>query len=306
MPEAAGTFQFLADRGDAGRRLDHTLVRRLTAVSRLSRTRAQQWIELGAVSIDGRPTRRPSARVTEGASVLVTYPPTVVLKTTPGAEPGALTIVHEDDALLVVDKPAGIVVHPSYKRTSGTLLNGLLWHLRDRGGVTPGILTRLDKDTSGLVAVALRPSVHARWQRDAAAGRVRKEYLALVSGWPEPDSGRLCSPLGRDPDDRRRIIATPDGAASETRYEVEARHDSPAGRVALVRCELVTGRTHQIRVHLSAAGWPVLGDRTYGQADDRIARQALHAWRVTFPHPSTGAPLSLAAPIPADMRRVVA
>jgi len=290
-------FSFIADRGDAGRRLDQVLVRRVTNVSRLSRTMAQRWIENGAVEIEARVVTRPSATVIEGAAIQVTLPGDAPLRTRPAAEPASVNVVYEDDHLLVIDKPAGVVAHPTYKQTSGTVLNGLLWHLRDRGSITPGILTRLDKDTSGLMVVALSPGVHAAMQRDAAAGRLRKEYLAAVTVTPNPPIGTITLALGRDPRDRRRVVPSPDGAPSETRYEVLS--SSPRG--ALVRCELVTGRTHQIRVHLSARGWPIVGDRVYGTADDRIGRQALHAWRVTMPHPVTGVNVSFEAPLPPDM-----
>ena len=293
---------FVADRGDAGRRLDQVLVRRVTAVSRLSRTTAQRWIEAGAVEIDARVVTRPSATVLEGASIRVTLPDDAPLKTRPAAEPAAIDVVYQDEHLLVVNKPAGVVVHPTYKQTSGTLLNGLLWHLRERGPITPGILTRLDKDTSGLMVVALAPGVHAAAQRDAAAGRIRKEYLAIVSATPKPPSGRITLALARDPDDRRRVVPAPGGAPSETRYELL----SASAHGALVRCELVTGRTHQIRVHLSARGWPIVGDRVYGTADPRIGRQALHAWRVSMPHPVTRAAMSFEAPLPKDMAALVA
>ena len=203
--------------------------------------------------------------------------------------------------MLVVNKPPGLVVHPTYKNTSGTLLNAVLWRVRDRVGAQPGILTRLDKDTSGLVVIALAPDVHAVMQKDAAAGRTRKHYLALVRGSPEPPQGQIVLPLARDPDDRRRVIVTPDGAPCETRYEVV----STDGAHSMVRCELLTGRTHQIRVHLAARGWPILGDQVYGEPDARIARQALHAWRVTLPHPITRQPLEFEAPLPDDMRRIL-
>ena len=289
-------ISFVADRGDAGRRLDHVLVRRVTDVSRLSRTTAQRWIEDGAVQVDARVVTRASATVLEGATIRVALPPDAPRRTRPAAEPGELEVVHEDDDLLVINKPAGMVAHPTYKQTSGTALNGLLWHLRDRGPVTPGILTRLDKDTSGLMIVALSPGVHAAAQRDAAAGRIRKEYLAVVGTTPEPRSGTIALALARDPQDRRRVVPSVDGAPSRTRYEVLAS----SSHGALVRCELETGRTHQIRVHLSARGWPIVGDRVYGSADERIGRQALHAWRVSMPHPVTRAAMVFEAPPPAD------
>ncbi len=220
----------------------------------------------------------------------------------PLPEEGPLSIVFEDEWIIVLDKPPGVVVHPTYKNWTGTLLNSVLWRVRDRDGAQPGILTRLDKDTSGLVVMALTPEVHAALQRDQSAGRVGKEYLAVVQGTPEPPRGTISLPLGRDLADRRRVVVTDAGAPSETRYDVIRRlHDT----TSLVRCELVTGRTHQIRVHLAARGWPVLGDASYGVASAAIARQALHAWRVRLPHPFTRQPIDLEAPIPPDLRSLI-
>lgn len=215
----------------------------------------------------------------------------------PTPEPVPLDILYEDDDVMAINKPAGVVVHPTYRNTSGTILNGILWHLRDRDGVRPGLLSRLDKDTSGVVLVALSPGAHAHMQRAAHAGRVAKQYLAVVVGAPRATDGIIRFPLRRDPDDRRRVIVAADGAPSETRYRVlTAVKDS-----ALLRCDLVTGRTHQIRVHLAACGWPIVGDRTYGSPDACIQRQALHAWRITVQHPVTHAPLTVEAPIPDDI-----
>jgi RluA family pseudouridine synthase len=215
----------------------------------------------------------------------------------PQPEEGPLAILFEDDAVLVLDKPAGIVVHPTYKNTSGTLLNAVLWRYRDRDGVQPGILTRLDKDTSGVVVIARTPALHATMQRDMVAGRVKKEYLAIVDGIPDPPHGRIALPLGRSTEDRRIVVVRDDGARCETDYEViESR-----GNRSVVRCVLITGRTHQIRVHLAARGCPVAGDRVYGSATPEFPRQALHAWRVTFPHPLTRQVMTVTAPLPADV-----
>jgi 23S rRNA pseudouridine1911/1915/1917 synthase len=220
----------------------------------------------------------------------------------PLPEEGPLSIIFEDESIIVLDKPPGIVVHPTYKNWSGTLLNSVLWRVRDRPDAQPGILTRLDKDTSGLVVMALSPELHAAMQRDQTAGRVRKEYLAVVQGMPAPASGSISLRLGRDLADRRRVVVTDAGAASETRYAVMARLD---GNASLVRCELVTGRTHQIRVHLSSRGWPILGDALYGVTYATMTRQALHAWRVRLPHPITRQPIDLEAPVPSDMRALI-
>jgi 23S rRNA pseudouridine1911/1915/1917 synthase len=183
----------------------------------------------------------------------------------PQPEEGPLDVVYEDEWMLVANKPAGLVVHPTYKNTSGTLLNAVLWRVRDRLDAQPGILTRLDKDTSGLVVIALTPDVHAVMQRDAAAGRTTKHYLAVVCGSPQPARGHIRLPLARDPDDRRRVIVTPHGASSETRYEVL----SVNAERAIVRCELVTGRTHQIAPSDHAASSGIRSSDARRHANDR-------------------------------------
>lgn len=218
----------------------------------------------------------------------------------PQAEELAIRVLYEDSSMLVLDKPAGMVIHPTYRNSSGTLLNGVLWHLRDRPGANPGILTRLDKDTSGLVVIGVDAASHAAMQKDAHAGRVTKEYLAIVRGTPAPAEGTIVFPLGRDSADRRLVVVRGDGQACETRYTTLAH---AAGNTAL-QCVPVTGRSHQIRVHLSASGWPIAGDRVYGTADD-LPRQALHAWRIRLPHPETRQPLSFEAPLPRDLEALL-
>ncbi len=212
-----------------------------------------------------------------------------------------MTVVYEDESLIAIDKPPGMVVHPTYRNASGTLLNGLLWRFRDCDGIQPSIITRLDKDTSGLVLVALTPAMHARVQRDGGAGLIKKEYLAIVRGTPEPASGTISLPLARSPEDRRRVVVTDAGQPCETRYAVL----SSGHLLSLVRCELITGRTHQIRVHLAASGWPVLGDRTYGEPHDGLPRQALHAWKISLPHPLSREPLDIEVALPPDIQRLV-
>jgi len=207
-----------------------------------------------------------------------------------------LDVVFEDPWLIAINKPAGLVVHPSYKNVTGTLLNGILAHRVLPA--TPGVVTRLDKGTSGLVLVALTSQVHRAVQRDGVNGEVKKEYLAVVYGVPTPRSGVISLPLARDLTDRRRVVVAADGAPCQTRYEVVA----DTGGMALVRCELITGRTHQIRVHLADQGWPIAGDPTYGRPHPSLARQALHACRLTLPHPLTRTPLVLEAPVAADIR----
>jgi len=288
---------FTADRGDARLRLDQVLVRRVTQVSGMSRARAQRWIAEGLVSVNRTPAARASMHVREGTAVEVDLPNRSRLRERAVAEPVPLDVLYEDDALMAVNKPAGMVVHPTFRNPSGTLLNGVLWRVRNRKDVRPGLVSRLDKDTSGVVVVALSPGVHARIQRDARAAQVIKEYLAIVRGTPRPLEGRIALPLRRDPTDRRRVIADASGVPSETTYSVIASDDG----YSLVNCRLGTGRTHQIRVHLAATGSPIAGDRTYGSADPVIQRQALHAWRVTFPHPQSRQVVTIEAPVPDDI-----
>jgi len=238
----------------------------------------------------------------------------------PAPESMPLAVLYQDAWLIAVDKPPGLVVHPTYRNWSGTLLNGLLWHVS--AGTEPRIVTRLDKNTSGLVLVALSADVHRQMQRDAAAGRVTKEYLAIVEGVPSPARGSIEAPLARSAADRRLVVVDAAGQPCRTDYELLASSADPASRIpdpasripapasripdpgsrALVRCELVTGRTHQIRVHLASRGWPIVGDPVYGAPEAGVARQALHAWRVTLPHPISREILRLEVPLPADLR----
>jgi 23S rRNA pseudouridine1911/1915/1917 synthase len=290
-------IHFTADRGDARLRLDQVLVRRITQVSGMSRARAQRWIAEGLVSVDRTPAGRASMHVREGTAVEVALPHQSRMRERPTPEQVPLDVLYEDDALMAVNKPAGMVVHPSFRNRSGTLLNGVLWRVRNRKDIRPGLVSRLDKDTSGVVVVALSPGVHACVQRDVRAGLVTKEYVAIVRGALRPVAGRIALPLRRDPADRRRVIADPAGVPSETTYSVIASGDG----YSLVSCRLGTGRTHQIRVHLASAGSPIAGDRTYGSPDPLIRRQALHAWRMTFPHPQTRHAVTIEAPVPDDI-----
>jgi 23S rRNA pseudouridine1911/1915/1917 synthase len=249
------------------------------------------------VTVDAVAVARSSVKVREGAAIVVNLPDTAVLRETPRPEAVSLDVLYEDDDVLAVNKPAGMVVHPSFRNMSGTVLNAVLWRYRDRPALRPGLVSRLDKDTSGVLLLALSPGIHARIQRDAAAGRVAKQYLAVVQGTPRPSQGTITLPLAHDPADRRRMVVSDQGMPSETRYRVVSSIDG----YAVVACELVTGRTHQIRVHMATRGWPVAGDVVYGHADPGIARQALHAWRVSLPHPKSRTPLSIEAPPPHDL-----
>lgn len=295
------SLKFTTDRGDARLRLDQAIVRRLTDVAGLSRTRVQKWIATGLVLVDGQPPRRAAISVPAGSLVEVRLPDDTRLRARPAAEEGGLDVLYEDDYLLAVNKPAGVVVHPSYKHASGTLLNAILWRWRRDPSAHPGIVNRLDKQTSGVMLVARSPDMHARLQRESTNGRMRKEYLAIAAGRPRQRRGVIRLSLGRDRSDRRRVVVDPEGRASETRYEVLATK----GGLSLVRCELVTGRMHQIRVHLADSGWPIMSDVVYGTADARLARHALHAWRLSLVHPATGHSLVVTAPVPADMQAII-
>lgn len=209
----------------------------------------------------------------------------------------SLEILYEDEWLVAVNKPAGLVVHPTYKNVSGTLLD----ELRARHGGRLFLLGRLDRLTSGVVVVAKNRETYAAMQRSWP--EAEKDYLAMVFGLVEPACGEIDLPLGTDPADRRRRTVRRDGAPSMTRFERLAYSD--ANGQSLLRCRLATGRRHQIRVHLSARGWPIVGDPVYGKADRRFPRQALHAWRVALAHPS-GARLRIEASVPLDLGRLLA
>jgi 23S rRNA pseudouridine1911/1915/1917 synthase len=268
------------------------------------------------VLVDGR-TTRPSARLRPGQAVSVLVPaPEPAL---PRPEDIPLEVLHEDASLLVVNKPAGLVVHPGAGRPGGTLVNALLGRVRDLSGVggvlRPGIVHRLDRGTSGLLVVAKDDAAHRALVRQFASRAVEKEYLALVLGVPGRATGEIDRPIGRDPVHRQRMsVRAPRGREARTSWRVEERFDG----AALLRVRIHTGRTHQIRVHLASIGHPVAGDPLYGgtrtpssrrsEARDILAsleRPALHAARLAFTHPATGERREFAAPLPPDLVEVV-
>lgn len=303
------------DRGDLGVRVDRVLLRHLGHTPGVSRNRLQRLIGSGAVQINGRIVSRPSTRVAAGDVLTVTLPARRP-HAAPAAEALPLAILYEDAHLLVVDKPAGQVAHPAFRHTTGTLLNALLAHAG--GQWTPALLSRLDKGTSGLVLVAKSKAAQTALQRSGERNEIEKDYLAIVFGRP-PGRGSIDLALDRDPWDRRRVtVRDRGGVPSVTRFErLQAAQIAPGRWQALVRCRLVTGRMHQIRVHLAAKGWPIVGDPVYrGQARRSLAlpgdpaqptlhRQALHAWRLAFTHPVSAARVEVTAPIPADLQRLV-
>lgn len=305
------------DRGDHGVRVDRVLLRHMRDQRGISRNRIQKWIASGCVTINGTPPSRAAWRVQPGDDVRVRGEQARP-RSKPEAQAMKLDVLYEDEDVLALNKPPGLVVHPSYKNATGTLMNGVLERAKAwREGDRPGLLGRLDKHTSGIVIVTKRPQVQAALQRSMDARGIDKDYLAIVWGKPSPPRGTIDLALDRDPWDRRRITVTDRGGQpSVTRYERLSTVPSGLSSFSLVRCRLITGRTHQIRVHLSARGWPIVGDAVYGRQRvaaplserDEIAsafpRQALHAWRVSFRHPSTGVEREIVAPLPADLRRL--
>ena len=312
-----------ADRGDAGLRLDLVLRRHLGDVDAATRTRVQTWIEHGFVTVNGTAVRRVSSRAALGDVVAVAIPAAAARgRPAMQAEAVDLHILYEDDHLLAVSKPAGTVVHPTYANATGTLMNALLWHARAwPAPERPSLLSRLDKLTSGVIVVAKTASIHAALQR--TSHDTEKAYLAVVYGRVNVARGAIDLRLGRDASDRRRVAASTSdsgrGAASLTTFVRIARVPAAGAGLALLRCRPVTGRTHQIRAHLAARGWPIVGDPTYGEprwsdvADPALratlcafSRQALHAWRIALTHPVTGERLHLEAPVPLDLDGLLA
>jgi 23S rRNA pseudouridine1911/1915/1917 synthase len=299
--------EFVVSQADAGQRLDAFLA----GVSGLSRARVQRLIADGHVLVMGRP-QKPGHRVSAGEGVLLRVPPAVPLTLIPEATP--LDILHEDDDLIVLNKPPGLVVHPGAGRSTGTLVHALLAHCRTLPGIggveRPGIVHRLDRDTSGVLVVAKTEEAHQSLSRQFKARVVKKRYLALVHGEVGQDSGRIDAAIGRREHDRKRMgVRTRGGRQARTVYHVVRRLPG----MTVLALDLETGRTHQIRVHLAHIGHPVVGDQIYGGRRERrpaapdaprAGRQMLHAWQLGFHHPRTDAWLEFTAPIPKDLRQM--
>jgi 23S rRNA pseudouridine1911/1915/1917 synthase len=280
----------------AGMRLDRFLSEPLG-----SRSQAQSAIEASLVRVDGR--ARPKRHALQpGERVTVTAAAAPIRSD--DEAPAPYTVAYEDGHLLVVDKPAGVVVHPARSHRSGTLAQALAG--RAAGGEEPwraGIVHRLDRDTSGLLVVAKSDAVHRTLKRLLAERRLRREYLALVEGHPEARTGTIDAPIGRHRRDRVMMsIDTDEPREARTHFEIERLLPS----AALLRVTLETGRTHQIRVHLAAIGNPVCGDRQYGTGGDYgLERQFLHAARLAFPHPVTGEAIDVSSELPLDLRHAL-
>jgi 23S rRNA pseudouridine1911/1915/1917 synthase len=296
-----------------GERLDRCLSRLEPS---WTRSRARKLVDAGCVTLNGRPAK-PAALVSVGDVVEVDEPPLETLEARPEAI--ALDILHEDSDLLVINKPSGLVIHPAAGNPSGTLVNALLHHCTDLSGIggveRPGIVHRLDKDTTGVMVVAKSDRAHLALSLAFRHRRVDKTYLAVCYGMPREREGVIEAPIGRHPRERQQMAVVPSGRNARTRYTVE---EIFAG-TSLVSCRPVTGRTHQIRVHLAHLGHALVGDALYAGrqwrnlTDARAAaacrdfpRQALHAWRLAFDHPVTGERVVFSAPPPADLATLIA
>ncbi len=319
QPEPA--FVFCAVPEDAGCRLDAFLTRRIPSVSR---SRLADMIRRGLITVDRR-NRKPGYRIRPGERITGYVLPPLPISCKP--EPIPLDILYEDAELAVICKPAGMVVHPAPGHESGTLVNALLYHMPDIGNIggelRPGIVHRLDKDTSGLLLVAKTDASLASLADQFRLRTVKKQYAALVHGIPAAGRGEIDLPVGRHGTDRKRMtIHAPNARSALTRWRIIRRFHS----CALLEIDLLTGRTHQIRVHCKAIGHPVVGDQTYGKnprphlqgtndvhgkiraGERRILktaqRQLLHAARLRFTHPNTGATVEISAPLPADFQNI--
>jgi 23S rRNA pseudouridine1911/1915/1917 synthase len=310
---------------EAGERLDRVLAQRL---AELSRSRHKALILAGRVAIDGATIRDPGHRVNAGATVVLDLPPAEEAEPAPENIP--LKVVFEDDELIVIDKPAGLVVHPAAGNWTGTLVNALIAHcgesLSGVGGVKrPGIVHRLDKDTTGLLVVAKTDHAHLALSRQFAdhgrTGPLRRGYLAFVWGVPDRPRGTIDKPIDRHPRARDKMAVRAGGREAVTHWEVLERYPGTDGKpvASLLACRLETGRTHQIRVHLAAIGHPLLGDEVYGpgfktkanqlpaearSALEALGRQALHAYLLAIEHPSQGKNLEFRSELPDDLRRL--
>jgi 23S rRNA pseudouridine1911/1915/1917 synthase len=290
-----------------GERLDRVLC----LIWDLPRSEATDLIASGAVRLGGRPAGTRARRVVTGQELEVALPEATAGAGLAGEAGGDdLALVHVDEDVIVVDKPAGLVVHPGAGRSTGTLVQVLLGRFPDLAGTgdpdRPGIVHRLDKGTSGLLVVARSPAAYTSLVAQLSARTVDRRYLALALGTIETDAGTVDAPVGRRSTDRTRMAVVAGGRPARTHYRVLTRYTEPA-EATLVECRLETGRTHQVRVHLAAIGHPVVGDSRYGGTRQTIpvARPFLHAAELAFDHPGRGDRCRFESPVPADLEAVL-
>ena len=284
---------------EKGERIDRYLSQQLP---NLSRSRIQQLIEQSNVQVNEKVCTSKKTTVQQGDRISLTIPEAKPLDLQPEAIP--LDILYEDDALIIINKPAGLVVHPAAGHESGTLVNALLAHCPNLAGIggvqRPGIVHRLDKDTTGAIAIAKTDQAHQSLQAQLKAKTARREYLGVVYGAPSADRGTIDQPIGRHPIDRKKMAVVPvekGGRPSVTHWQVRER----LGNYTLMHFQLETGRTHQIRVHSAYMGHPIVGDPVYSAGRSvgvNLPGQALHAWRLTLLHPVTQEWIEVTAPIP--------
>ena len=294
MSDNPQTTELLADQ--VGERLDVFIARRLAP---MTRSRVQKLIEEEKVTVDGR-SERASHRLAEGEAVSVTVPP--AREGSAQAEDIALDIIFEDADIVVINKPPGMTVHPSPGHLTATLVNAILAHCKDLSGIggvlRPGIVHRLDRDTSGVILVAKNDDAHNALARQLKERTVEKTYLALVEGTPKPAEGIIDAPILRDPRNRQRMAVIEGGRDSVTAYKVIERYEG----YSLVEARPKTGRTHQIRVHFQAIGHSIVGDKFYGKPSKLVSRQFLHASSIALAHPRTGEPVGFSAELAPDLR----
>ncbi len=286
--------QIVVSPADPEQRLDLFLAAK---IDRLSRTRIQTLIRSGRILLNGTACRARQI-IRRGDKITISEPEPEPVKIR--SEDVALSILFEDEHLLVVDKPAGMTVHPAAGVQSGTLVNALLHHAKNLSGIggelRPGVVHRLDKETSGCLVIAKHDAAHLRLSSQFAGRKVQKFYLALCAGKFAVSSGEIIKPIGRHPVHRQKMAVVERGRPARTRFEVIQE----TSRWTLVLCQIFTGRTHQIRVHLHSIGHPIVGDKVYGKASGGHDRQMLHAWRLGFFHPITENWLEFEAGLPDD------
>lgn len=298
-----GASRWIVSEDDAGQRLDVVVA----ALAGITRSQARRWIEDGRVVV-GDAAARPSQRVRVGDVLTAEPPEPLPSPLTPEAI--ALHVLFEDEDLIVIDKPAGLVVHPGPGHAGGTLVNALLYHCGDLAGVggvlRPGIVHRLDRGTSGVMLAAKRDSAHQHLSEQFRAHSIEREYRALVRGRPTAEAGRVDRPIGRQRGERKRMsVHTSAGREAHTAWRVLRRFPRAGWSWLSVHPE--TGRTHQIRVHLASAGLPIVGDPVYGRhARSPLTRPALHAARLGFAHPRSGERLCFEAELPEDLAGLLA
>jgi len=308
--EGGATGSWRVADAEAGERLDRALAARLG----VPRSRVQTWIAAGRVAVDGAPASKAGLALRAGVSVAWDVPPPFEDRIEP--EEGPLALLWSDDDVLVLDKPSDLVVHPGAGRARGTLVHRLLAAYPELAGVggpgRPGIVHRLDRGTTGCLVVARNREAYEELARSFATRRVDKRYLAIVWGRPREAAGTIEAPIGRHPRDRQRMAVRERGRSAVTRWRLRAA----AGPIALLELDLVTGRTHQIRVHAKHVGHPLVGDPVYGEqrhqalrgaarrALAEFPRPALHAWKIAFSHPRDGREVACVAPLPEDMSRL--